>query len=77
MSTVNTEYIMPQNQRIARLVNDIGEILLREDSKLYNDVILLNFDFNKKLETTEEKDFLNKLYNCMIDKLKELKIEEE
>ncbi len=75
MTTVNMEYILPQNQRLARIINDIGELLSRENTKFYQDIILDNFIFNQKLNPEEEKKFLYNLYICMIDKLKELKFD--
>lgn len=46
MSTVNTNFFMPKNQHLARLINELGEILLRENSTFYEQVILETFDFN-------------------------------
>ena len=77
MSTVNLDHVLPQNQRIAKMINDIGELLLREDFKSYELVILVNFEFNKKLNSEEEKKFLYRLYNCMIDKLKEIDFDKD
>jgi hypothetical protein len=74
MTTINTDYILPQNQRLARIINDLGELLQREDLKFYEQLILENFE-SKKLEPEEEKKFLCKLYISIIDKFKELKFE--
>lgn len=72
MTTINTESIMPENQRLGRLINDLGELIARESIEIYQDIIVANFVI-KRLSPSEEKDFLLKLYNCMVDKLKEIK----
>ena len=77
MATVNVQYVLQENQRLARMINDVGELLSREDLKLYEQVVLSNFDFNKKLSHEEERDFLHKLYNCIIDKLKEINFDKD
>jgi len=40
MSTINIDSIHVDNHRIARVINDLGELLMREDLKLYNDFII-------------------------------------
>ena len=72
MSTINTEYILPENQRLARMINDIGELISREDLQIYQGIIMTKFVFKKKLNPEEEKKFLLELYNYMVDKLKEI-----
>jgi hypothetical protein len=58
------------------MINDIGELLSRENIKLYEQVILEHFNFDKKFNAQEEKEFLYKLYKCLVDKLKEINFEE-
>ena len=77
MSTINIEHVLEENKKISRAINDLGELLMREDSRLYNQIILSNFEFTKKLNQEEEKNFLRKLYNAIIDKLKELKFDQD
>lgn len=80
MSTVNTEYFSEQNRRLARLINDFGELLSREDFKAYQEVVLSNICVDKKhnekddekLSEQEQKEFLLKIYNIMIDKFRKI-----
>lgn len=73
MSTVNTEYFTENNKRLARLINDFGELLSREDFKAYQEVVLKLVCVDKvdvELSKQEQKEFLLKVYNTMIDKFK-------
>jgi len=72
MSTINIDSIHVDNHRIARVINDLGELLMREDLKLYNDFIIENFeDLSKEIE----RQFLQKLYRSLLVKLEILKLE--
>lgn len=72
MTTINLDFILEDHKRIAILINELGEILLRENEIFYQEIILTNFNCSK-LNPKEEKDYLHKLYKHIIDKLKEIK----
>jgi hypothetical protein len=72
MTTINSEFCLQENRRIVSIINDIGELILREDIKLYEEIVMSHFQF-QNLSPKEEKEFLYKLYNHLVDKLKELK----
>lgn len=75
MTTLNIEFIALENQRLAKTINDLGEIISRENLQIYQQIIITKFNFARSLNPEEEKKFLSDLYNYMIDKLKELKFE--
>jgi hypothetical protein len=78
MTTINTEYIMPENQRLARMINDLGELIIRENTIIYQEIVMAKFINTKdidKLSPVEEKKFLLELYHHMVDKLKEIKFD--
>jgi len=89
MTVLNIEYFLPKHKRIVRAINDTGEILLREDLELYNEIVSKITKPTKITKTTkitkptketgeeeeEEKVFLDKLYICLIEKLKEVKFD--
>ncbi len=62
------------NNNTIELCDDNEYLGARENLKFYEQVVLENFEI-KKLNPEEEEIFLNKLYICIIDKLKELKFE--
>lgn len=78
MNTINVDNLFIENKRLGRIINDLGELIGRESSKLYSEVVMSNFNstnfanFTKNLSQEDEKNFLIKLYHCMIDKLKEI-----
>lgn len=73
MTTINIEHISETNKRIARIINDLGELLIKEDIKLYEIVVCENFsDLQEKVD---EKEFLYQLYQSILNKLKEVKFE--
>lgn len=72
MTTVNTEFVRQENQRLARMINDLGELIIRENVQTYQNVVVTKFVSNKSLDADEEKKFLLELYNYMVDKLKEI-----
>jgi len=83
MTTLNTNYFSEENKRLARLINDLGELLSREDFKAYEEIILTPLCLEKlsyvciekkekKLSEQEDKEFLLMLYNLMIDKFREI-----
>ena len=69
MTTLNLEFIIQENQRLARVINDLGELIIRENLQLYESIITAKFKEHSK---ENEKKFLIELYNYMIDKLKEI-----
>ncbi len=71
MTTINIENILEENKKIGVLINEVGEILLRHDIKIYQ-TIVAKFDFTHKLTVEEETKFLQELYHHMTDQLKEL-----
>jgi hypothetical protein len=76
MTTINVDYILVENKKLAKIINDIGEILFQENTSLYSEAILSSIDFTTKLNEKDEKKFLYKLYYTILDKLKELNFHE-
>jgi len=74
MNTINTNYVLPENKRLAALINDLGELLARENLNSYEEVVTNCFNLDKRVEPEEEKKFLEKLYEEILNKLKELKL---
>jgi len=72
MTTLNIEFIALENQRLARMINDLGELIARENLKIYQDIIITKFVFDKNLTSEKERNFLLELYDYMVDKLKEI-----
>lgn len=72
MTILNIHVIKYENRRLARMINDLGELISRENSKIYQDIIVTKFSFNNDLNSNEEKKFLLELYTYMVDKLKEI-----
>jgi len=73
MNTINTNYVLPENKKLAALINDLGELLARENLNSYEEVVTNCFNLDKRVEPEEEKKFLEKLYSEIVNKLKELK----
>jgi len=75
MSTINLDYILDENKKLARLINDFGDILYRENPRLYEEMVIANFDsvFDRKMVNDQQNDFLNGLYQHILDKLKQIK----
>ena len=74
MSTININHVFDENKKLAGIINELGELLLRENMKLYEQVISIFFLIDKT-DPKEEKEFLLKLYIGIIDKLKIIEYE--
>jgi hypothetical protein len=73
MSIVNLDVITPNNLRLAKTINDLAEILMRESS-LHIEYINENLKYMENKEMTQ-LDILNKLYTNLLDKLKKVFID--
>ena len=69
MSTVNPLVLKDSNQKIARIINDLSDILYREDYQLYYDLVI-----NLKFPTSADQEdiFLGNLYNLLLEQFKKL-----
>lgn len=65
MTTVNLETISISNRRLGQVINDLGELLMRENIDLYKQIIL-EYSWNR---TGSEKSYLIGLYELIISKL--------
>lgn len=79
MTTINIDKLLYENKRIGRMINDLGDLILRENFNIYNDIVINNLQpiFYNDLNEKNQKEFLIKIYNCMIDKLKEINFYKE
>lgn len=67
--SVNLEKIFEDNKYLALTVNDLGEILSRENYALYAVVINENFKEMPSNDIKSQKIFLKTLYHCFLKEL--------
>lgn len=71
MSTINTSVIHSDNLRLATTINDLGEILMRESTLIYNEFVLENLNVMEN-KGISQREILIILYNNILDKLRKL-----
>jgi hypothetical protein len=72
MSTIDITSISENNKNLARTINDLGEILHREDYNLYQQLVTMFFTDLEIItdDVIHEKEILLLLYNNILDLLK-------